>query len=124
MMGCNGTYLYLGEQTQYGDGFSGFSALNLKSKQIKRVNADCSTVQTVNGKILVTAVGFPHGGPVYLVKKDGSGCKYITKRAIKVQVKGKYIYYTEATYDWKVRKCRCDLNGNKKKTLTSWSRMY
>ena len=30
--------------------------------------------------------------------------------------------YTEATYDWKTRKCRCNLNGNNKKALTSWSR--
>ncbi len=120
MMGCDGRYLYIGEQTQYGDGFGNFSVLDLKTKSIKQTNKDSSAVQSVKGKVLVNSVGFPHGGPVYLVNKDGSNLKVICDRAIKVSVKGNYIYYTEATYDWRTRKCRCDLNGNKKKALTAW----
>ena len=121
MLGCDGRYLYIGEQTQYGDGFGNFSVLDLKAKSIKQINKDSSAVQLVKGKVLVNSVGFPHGGPVYLVNKDGSNLKVICDRAIKVSVKGNYIYYTEATYDWRTRKCRCDLNGNKKKALTAWS---
>ena len=122
IIGCDGTYLYMGYQTQYGDGLGNFAVVNLKKRQIKRLGKDCSTVQSVKNKVLVTAVGFPHGGPVYLINRDGSKCKIISDRAIKVSVKGRYIYYTEATYDWKTRKCRCDLNGNNKKALTVWSR--
>ncbi len=122
IIGCDGTYLYMGYQTQYGDGLGNFAVVNLKKRQIKRLGKDCSTVQSVKNKVLVTAVGFPHGGPVYLINRDGSKCKIISDRAIKVSVKGNYIYYTEATYDWKTRKCRCDLNGNNKKALTAWSR--
>lgn len=122
IIGCDGTYLYMGYETQYGDGMGNFAVVNLETRQIKRLKKDCSTVQKVKNKVLVTAVGFPHGGPVYLINRDGSKCKTICGRAIKVSVKGNYIYYTEATYDWKTRKCRCDLNGNKKKALTSWSR--
>lgn len=122
IIGCDGTYLYMGYQTQYGDGMGNFAVVNLKKRQVKRLEKDCSTVQKVKNRVLVTAVGFPHGGPVYLINRDGSKCKTICSRAIKVSVKGNYIYYTEATYDWKTRKCRCDLNGNNKKALTSWSR--
>ena len=122
IIGCDGTYLYMGYQTQYGDGLGNFAVVNLKKRQIKRLGKDCSTVQSVKNKVLVTAVGFPHGGPVYLINRDGSKCKIISDRAIKVSVKGNYIYYTEATYDWKTRKCRCDFNGNNKKALTVWSR--
>lgn len=122
IIGCDGTYLYMGYQTQYGDGLGNFAVVNLKKRQIKRLGKDCSTVQSVKNKVLVTAVGFPQGGPVYLINRDGSKCKIISDRAIKVSVKGNYIYYTEATYDWKTRTCRCDLNGNNKKALTAWSR--
>ena len=122
IIGCDGTYLYMGYQTQYGDGLTNFAVVNLKKRQVKRLGKDCSTVQKVKNRVLVTAVGFPHGGPVYLINRDGSKCKTICSRAIKVSVKGNYIYYTEATYDWKTRKCRCNLNGNNKKALTSWSR--
>lgn len=124
IIGCDGRYLYMGEQTQYGDGFNGFTVYDLKSKQMNQVGTSCSTVQAVKDKVLVTTVGVPHGGPVYLVEKDGSGRKYITQRAISVKVKGNYIYYTEATYDWQTRKCRCDLNGDNQKALTEWSAQY
>ena len=96
IIGCDGTYLYMGYQTQYGDGMGNFAVVNLKKRQIKRLGKDCSTVQSVKNKVLVTAVGFPHGGPVYLINRDGSKCKTICSRAIKVSVKGNYIYYTEA----------------------------
>ncbi len=122
VIGCDGTYIYMGYQTQYGDGLGNFTVVNLKKRQVKRLGKDCSTVQSVKNKVLVTAVGFPHGGPVYLINRDGSKCKIISDRVIKVSVKGSYIYYTEATYDWKTRKCKCDLNGNNKKALTTWSR--
>ena len=51
-------------------------------------------------------------------KADTSELEKVMKEAEELKQED----YTEATYDWKTRKCRCDLNGNNKKALTAWSR--
>lgn len=119
---CDGTYLYFGMPQQYGGAYDNFSVLNLKNKKTIYLKSRASNVQKVKNKLLVSGTNFPHGAPLYLINKNGSGQKYITKEnVIEVSIKGNYIYYTEATYTWSTRKCRCDLNGNNQVALTKWS---
>ena len=46
--------------------------------------------------------------------------KLSEENVVKVKVKGKYIYFTEATLSLQSRECRCDLNGKNKKVLKDW----
>lgn len=119
---CDGTYLYFGTGTQYGDAFTDLRVLNLKTGEIISTGCTVSSIQKVNNKILVSAADYPHGGNLCLLNRDGSGKKMITSNnVISVKVTKKYIYYTEATYSWSTRKCRCKLNGTGAKALTKWS---
>lgn len=120
---CDGTYLYFGNCTQYGEAYGGLSVMNLKTRKVASVKCDVSNIRRLsNGKLLVSATEFPHGGNLFLMNRNGTGKKLITRENVtQVSVKGNYIYYTETKYSWESRKCRCDLNGNNRKALTKWS---
>lgn len=97
--------------------------MNVKTKRVAYTKYEVSDIRCLsNGKLLVSATEFPHGGSLAIMNRNGSGRKLITReKATQVSVKGKYIYYTEAKNSWESRKCRCDLNGNSRKALTKWS---
>ena len=97
--------------------------MNVRTRRVAYTNYDVSDIRRLsNGKLLVSATEFPHGGSLAIMNRNGSGRKLITRENVtQVSVKGKYIYYTESKYSWESRKCRCDLNGNNKKALTEWS---
>ena len=120
---CDGAYLYFGSCTQYGGAYRMLEILNLKNRRVVSTKYDVSDVRRLNnGKLLISATGFPHGGSLAIMNRNGSGRKLITRENVtQVSVKGKYIYYTETKYSWESRKCRCDLNGNNRKALTKWS---
>ena len=120
---CDGTYLYFGLCTQYGGAYRNLSIMNVRTRRVAYTNYDVSDIRRLsNGKLLVSATEFPHGGSLAIMNRNGSGRKLITRENVtQVSVKGKYIYYTESKYSWESRKCRCDLNGNNKKALTKWS---
>ncbi|MDO5135784.1 MAG: hypothetical protein Q4D55_06990 [Eubacteriales bacterium] len=70
-------------------------------------------MRLVKGKLFVSAKGFPHGGPLYLMSKNGKNVKKITPNYVNnANIKNGYIYFQEVTYGWDVRKCRCKLNGS------------
>lgn len=115
---CDGTYLYIGNQSQYQNEFYGMTVLNLKSGKSKNVSYDVDKLQNVNGKLLMSGCGFPHGAGLYLINRDGSKAKRISKENVsKVQVKGKYIYFTETTYMFVSKKYRCKLDGSGRKRV-------
>lgn len=120
---CDGTYLYFGLCTQYGGAYYNLSIMNVRTRRVAYTNYGVSDIRRLsNGKLLVSATEFPHGGSLAIMNRNGSGRKLITRENVtQVRVKGKYIYYTESKYSWESRKCRCDLNGNNKKALTKWS---
>ena len=118
---CDGSYLYFANCTQYGGAYGNLCVMNLKTRRIVSTGYDVSNIRRLsNGRLLVSATEFPHGGQLYLMNRNGTGKKMISREIEAVSVKGKYIYYTELTYSWSRRKCRCDLNGNNKKALTRW----
>ena len=115
---CDGTYLYIGNQSQYQGEFYGMTVLNLKSGKKKTFSYDVDRVQNANGKLLVSGCGFPHGAELYLINRDGSKAKRISRdRVTKVTVKGKYIYYTETTETFISKKYRCKLDGKNRKVV-------
>lgn len=117
---CDGKYLYIGVQTQYAGEYGGLIVINLKTKKSISVKKDVDKIQNVNGKLLVSATGFPHGGALYLMNRDGTGVKLLTdQNVIKVEVKGKYIYFTESTITWNTKRYKCNLDGSNKQILTN-----
>lgn len=123
MLACNGKYLYFGTETQYADAKGSISVLNLQTQKVIQAGNTGSKIQKVKNKLLVSSTGFPHGGELYLINRDGSGHKQITtENVIEVKITNSYIYYTEAKYDWRIRKCKCDLSGNNVRLLTGWYR--
>lgn len=119
---CDGIYLYLGGSSQYLYGFWNMTVLNLKTQKSRFISKEASFIQPVKGRLLVSATAFPHGGPLYLMNRDGSKVKYITKENVsEVKIKGNYIYYTEMKYTWESRRCRCNLDGSNPKALEKWS---
>lgn len=108
---------------QYGGVVSDLQVMNLETRKSIYVFKDADTISPLNGKVLVSATKEPHGGPFFIMNKDGSGVKMITDEyVLKYKIKGKYIYYMEVTIMWDRRVSRCDLNGNNKKVLENWSK--
>ena len=128
LVGLTGSYLYYGDGAQYGGTVYDLRVYNLKKGTIRNTGiSTASNVRVVNKKILVDATGTPHGGPLYLVKKSGSGKKqlgsyYYVER---VRVTSKYIYYLQSsgygTLEGRI--VRCKLNGSGTKYLTGWGSM-
>ena len=119
---CDGTYLYFGTCTQYDGAYRNLSIMKLKNKKVTTTKYSVSDIRRLsNGKLLISATKFPHGGSLAVMNRNGSGKKLISGGVTQLSVKGRYIYYTESKYSWESRKCRCDLNGNNRKALTKWS---
>ena len=118
---CEGDCLYYGSGMQYGGVVSPLRVINTKSKSTVSLNYDADNIQVINGKLLVSATGKPHGGPFFIMNKNGSGVKLITNQNVSAyRIKGNYIYFLEVTYYWDKRACRCDLNGNNYEILENW----
>ena len=114
----DGTYVYAGNATQYGSVYGNLTVINAKKKTKVTVGCDVSKVQKVKNKVLVSATDAPHGAALYLINPNGKKAKKLSEEnVVKVKVKGKYIYFTEATLSLQSRECRCDLNGKNKKVL-------
>lgn len=117
----DGTYVYAGNATQYGSVYGNLTVINAKKKTKVTVGCDVSKVQKVKNKVLVSATDAPHGAALYLINPNGKKAKKLSEEnVVKVKVKGKYIYFTEATLSLQSRECRCDLNGKNKKVLKDW----
>lgn len=118
---CDGKYLYFGECTQYLRAYDNLHVLNLKNKKIVNVKRRASGIRTIKNRLLVEASVFPHGGNLFLMDKNGKKVKDITLQNVNsVSIKKGYIYFQETTYDWKVRKCRCKLDGTGYQVLRDW----
>ena len=119
---CDGTYLYYGSQAQYVGVIEKLKIMNLKTGNIKTMPySRTNEVQPVKNRLLVSDTGSPHGGPFYLMDKNGANSKKITEEFVgEVKVSGNYIYYTELRINWDCRFCRCDLDGKNVKYLTGW----
>ena len=117
----DGTYVYAGNATQYGSVYGNLTVINAKKKTKVTVGCDVSKVWKVKSKVLVSATDAPHGAALYLINPNGKKAKKLSEEnVVKVKVKGKYIYFTEATLSLQSRECRCDLNGKNKKVLKDW----
>ena len=117
---CDGNYLYIGIATQYGNAYGAFYVLNLKDRTLTLGGNEAGDIQEVEGKLLVSATEFPHGGDLYFVNKDGTGYQSLTEEKVsEVEVKEGYIYFTEVR-DMRFRKCRCNLDGTNKEILMDW----
>ena len=117
----DGTYVYAGNATQYGSVYGNLTVINAKKKTNVTVGCDVSKVWKVKSKVLVSATDAPHGAALYLINPNGKKAKKLSEEnVVKVKVKGKYIYFTEATLSLQSRECRCDLNGKNKKVLKDW----
>ena len=118
---CDGNYLYYGTAWQYGGVVGPMQVMDLKTKKSISTNRDVDNLVPVNGKLLASCTGKPHGGPLFLMNKDGSGIKMLTDQSVsQYKIEGNYIYFMEITHSWDQRVSRCDLNGNNKKVLEDW----
>lgn len=60
---CDGTYLYFGLCTQYGGAYYNLSIMNVRTRRVAYTNYGVSDIRRLsNGKLLVSATEFPHGG--------------------------------------------------------------
>lgn len=119
---CDDDYLYIGTATQYGGAYGTLYVLSLKDKKLILAGNEAGDIQEVEGKLLVSATEFPHGGDLYFINRDGTGYQSLTEEKVsEVEIKEEYIYFTEARMDMTFRQCRCRLDGTNKETLTDWS---
>ncbi len=121
---CDGTYLYTG--CPYRAAYRDVTVYNLKNKKTVSIKWMAGELQSVNGKLLVSAVNFRMGGipgSLYLMNRDGTNAKMIAGGVSSVEVKNQYIYFTQEGYQsgsFKKRSCRCDLNGKNLEVLSGW----
>ena len=102
---------YFGLCTQYGGAYYNLSIMNVRTRRVAYTNYGVSDIRRLsNGKLLVSATEFPHGGSLAIMNRNGSGRKLITRENVtQVSVKGKYITTQNRNNSWESRKCRCDL---------------
>ncbi|MCD7866914.1 MAG: DUF5050 domain-containing protein, partial [Clostridiales bacterium] len=121
---CIDNYLYAGSETQYGGEYGTFLSINLSTGEAVRVVKEADSIQQLPGsdKLLVSATGFPHGGPLYLISPDGKEVVLITEEAVcEVEVENDFIYFTETTMTWETKRGKCNLDGSQVQYLTDVS---
>lgn len=121
---CDGRYLYMGNSTQYGGTYMGLRVFDLETGET--VFTDCTVgageIEEIDGKLLVSAVNYPHGANLCLMNKDGTGIQNLSDApVVQKKVTDSYIFFKEATFTWEMRQCRCNRDGSNKVNLTEWT---
>lgn len=121
-----GNYLYFGTGTQYVGEYENLSVLDLSSNEVVTVGKAVDAIWQIEGenRLLVSAIGYPHGGPLYLMNPDGAEVVLLTEENVSEVYFGEnYIYFTEISIMYDTRQVRCDLDGDNVQYLTQWISM-